>query len=284
MSTMTVQVPTTPPNSRPDVTWRDAATPLSRASRRRWTACYVLLLVLLAASVVAGADLPLVMLIAVPVVFGMLRRGTRRITALDHPELDERDIHARNSAYRIAFPLLVLAVATGLGLLAAFGLTDETRTTRIDANSVLEEAIFGIHPWALTGLALWTMLWAAFLPTGVLAWREPDALELELAEDSGGLSEPVRDAVLGVSLAAGAAVSLLADTDAAALLFVAALALVGALGRRAAGQPAMSRQRKLRVAIGIALIVIVVALAFAFAGTGGEGEGGIVDNPHNGSG
>ena len=49
---------------------------------------------------------------------GMLRRGTRRITALDHPDLDERDVAARNSAYRIAFPLLGLATVAGLVLLA----------------------------------------------------------------------------------------------------------------------------------------------------------------------
>jgi len=40
------------------VTWRDAVTPLSPASRRRWTACYALLLTLLAATVVAQTRSP----------------------------------------------------------------------------------------------------------------------------------------------------------------------------------------------------------------------------------
>jgi len=282
VSTMAAPTPATAPHERPEVTWRDAATPLSRASRRRWTGCYVVLLMLLAAGIVDDAlavsgdgdgdgdgDIPLIMFIAVPVVFGMLRRGTRRITALDHPELDERDIHARTSAYRIAFPLLALVVLAGLGLLAAFGLEESKRSTRIDAQTTLTEAIFVIHPWALIGLGLWIALWAAFLPTGTLAWREPDALELELTADGGGLGEAIRDAVLGVALAAGLAISLLAEMDAAALLFVAALALVGALGRRAAGQPAMSRQRKWRVAIGLTLLMAFVAIAIVSSSGGG---------------
>ena len=117
MSTMAASATNTP-----DVTWRDALTPLSRASRRRWTACYALLLVLLALSVFVDAfavgrgsdeQIPLILLVGVPIVFGMLRRGTRRIAALDHPDLDERDVAARNGAYRIAFPLLVLVVVAG---------------------------------------------------------------------------------------------------------------------------------------------------------------------------
>ena len=92
--------------SAPDVTWRDAVTPLSRASRRRWALAYALLLALAAASVADGSGtfavdddaVPLVLVVALPVVFGMLRRGTRRIAALDHPELDERDVDARNAA------------------------------------------------------------------------------------------------------------------------------------------------------------------------------------------
>ncbi len=46
-------------------------------------------------------------LIVMAVVFGMLRRGTRRLTAVDHPELDERDESARADA------LLALAVRGG---------------------------------------------------------------------------------------------------------------------------------------------------------------------------
>ncbi len=280
MSTMTAQTPATTMDDRPDVTWRDAATPLSRASRRRWTACYVLLLMLLAAAVIDdafaineddGADLPLIMFIAVPVVFGMLRRGTRRITALDHPALDERDIDARNSAYRVAFPLLVLVILASLVLLGAFGLDETQRNTRLGENAVLTESLSVVDPKALIGLGLWIALWAAFLPTGALAWREPDALELESEDGGRGLRESVRDAVLGVTLAAGVMVSLISEGDSPALLFVAALAVAGALGRRALGQPAMSRQRKWRVAIGLMLIAILVVAALLSSSSGGGG-------------
>ncbi len=254
----------------PDVTWRDAVTPLSRASRRRWTACYALLLLLAAASVIddafavgRGSDdqIPLLLLVAVPVVFGMLRRGTRRLTALDHPDLDERDVAARNSAYRIAFPLLALVVVATLALLVV---------TLHDAERVGEAGV-PLDGWlvdgqVMVGLAVWFLLWAVFLPTGVLAWLEPDALESET--DGGRLSEPIRDALLGLALAGGIAIVLLADSDAGLWPFAATLALLGGLGRRAAGQPMMSRQRKLRVAIGIAMILVLVLIALVAALSG----------------
>ena len=110
MSTMAAQSPPTAPHRQPEVTWRDAVTPLSRASRRRWTACYALLLGLLAASVVSdtfavrrtGEELiPLMLIVALAVVFGMLRRGTRRIAALDHPDLDRAT--SRLATARIAW-------------------------------------------------------------------------------------------------------------------------------------------------------------------------------------
>jgi hypothetical protein len=84
----------TPTSNRPAVTWRNAVTPLSRASRRRWTACFALLLALLGAGFVSDTfavertgerGTPIVLFVALPIVFGMLRRGTRRIAALDHP-------------------------------------------------------------------------------------------------------------------------------------------------------------------------------------------------------
>jgi hypothetical protein len=165
--------------------------------------------------------------------------------------------------------LLVLVVLAGLGLLAAFGLDETTRTTRIGGNAKLVETISVINPNALIGLGIWIALWATFLPTGTLAWREPDALELESAETEGGFSEAIRDAVLGVALAAALAISLAAEANAAGLLFVPALALVGALGRRAAGQPAMPRQRRWRVAIGLALIVAFILIAIASSAPGG---------------
>jgi hypothetical protein len=265
-------------SNRPGVTWRDAVTPLSRASRRRWTACFALLLALLGASVVSDTFAvgrsdeqvtPVILFVALPVVFGMLRRGTRRIAALDHPDLDERDVTARDAAYRVAFPLLVLVMlATFLGL--AFVLPDAVRHLRhpgVEATE-LRDGWF-LDAQALIGLGLWLALWSVYLPTGALAWREPDAIEPETA--SGGLPEPVRDAVLGLALTGAIVTSLVADDDTGTLLFVAALALLGGLARRAAGQPMMSRRRRWRVAIGIVLILIVVALAFV---VGGATEGG----------
>ena len=81
---------------------------------------------------------------------------------------------------------------------------------------------------ALIGLALWLVLWAIFLPTGVLAWREPDALEPDPGEPAAGLSEAARDGVLGGALAAGLALGLVQDVDAFALLpLIGALALLG---------------------------------------------------------
>jgi hypothetical protein len=257
-----------------DVTWRDAVTPLSRASRRRWTACYALLLVLLAASAVddtfavgrgSEEQLPLILIAALLVVFGMLRRGTRRIAALDHPDLDERDVEARNAAYRIAFPLLVLVVLAALVLLVVT-LPDVGRTTRAGGTPVTTDGWF-VEGQALLGIGLWIALWAVFLPTGVLAWREPDALEPE--SDGASLSETVRDALLAAALAGGVAISLIANSDAGLWPFLAALALLGALGRRAAGQPVMSRQRKWRVAIGIALVAILVVAGLVAQSGGG---------------
>ncbi len=270
MSTMAA-----PAADTPGVTWRDAITPLSRASRRRWTAGYALLLGLLALSIVddafavgRGSDeqIPLVLVAALAVVFGMLRRGTRQIAALDHADLDERDVEARNSAYRIAFPLLAAVVIGTLALLA-LALPDAVRDTRALDGNVVPTDGWLLTPEALIGLGLWFVLWALFLPTGALAWREPDAVELEAPTEN--LREPLRDGLLGVAIAGGVAISLLANSDAGVWPFVAALALLGGLGRRAAGQPMLSRQRKWRVAIGLGMIAILVVVALVTSSAGG---------------
>lgn len=267
MSTMASPASPSESYERPEVTWRDAVTPLSRASRRRWTACYALLLAALAASVVDDAfavgrngdeAIPLILVAALPVVFGMLRRGTRRIAALDHPDLDERDVAARNSAYRIAFPLLLLVVVAAL-ILLAIAVPEIERTIRVGREESTTTGGLFVQAQALTGVGLWIGLWALFLPTGVLAWREPDALEAET--DDQRLPESLRDAVLGLAVAGGLLTSLIADSDVGLIAFIAALALLGGLSRRAEGQPMVSRQRKWRVAIGIVLILIVVAIA-----------------------
>ncbi|MBA3747507.1 MAG: hypothetical protein H0W96_08470 [Solirubrobacterales bacterium] len=279
MSTMAPARTTTPkPDPAPVITWRDAITPLSQASRRRWTACYALLLALLAVCIVddsIGLDgtlnrVPTILIVAPLILMGMLRRGTRRITALDHPDLDERDIAARNTAYRIAFPLLLLATAVGLALLGG-DLPEITQSTHLpppDEHDVQAQHGLFMQSEDLVALGVWVVLWGIFLPTGVLAWREPDAVEPEDG-DAGGLPDALRDGLLGLALAASVAVSLIAENDGGLWLFVAALPLLGALARRAAGQPAMSRQRKWRVAIGVAMIlalVVYVAIANASGG------------------
>lgn len=276
MSTMTAPPPTSAdPTATTVVTWRDAVTPLSRASRRRWTLCYAALLALMAACVVDDSigleknpdawipnPIPLILIIAPAVVMGMLRRGTRRITALDHPDLDERDVAARNSAYRIAFPLLGLATVAGLVLLA-------THLVPPDEHYVQTTHDWPVQSVELIALGGWIGLWAIFLPTGVLAWREPDALEPE--SEGRGLPESLRDSLLGFALAASVAISLLAEGDDGLWVFVVALALLGALARRAAGQPAMSRRRRWRVAIGIVLIVLIWLAAVINAHSDGRG-------------
>jgi hypothetical protein len=256
-----------PSGEAPLITWRDAITPLSRASRRRWTVTYALLLALLAACFldrdIGGgvAGLPSIAILAPIIVMGMLRRATRRITALDHPELDERDIAARNSAYRVALPLLALVTIAGLILLAK-DLPDITRSTHLPPPD--QHEVQTLHGWflqtrELVALGAWIGLWAIFLPTGVLAWREPDAVEPE--NGLRGLPDALRDALLGLALAGAVAAALVADWDEGLLLFVATLALLGALGRRRSGQPVMTRQRMWRVAVGVALIVLIVVYA-----------------------
>ena len=277
---MSTTTPPTPPTASappiPAVTWRDAVTPLSRASRRRWTVCYALLLALLAACVVddtigvqkQAAGIPTILIVAPLIVMGMLRRGTRRITALDHPDLDERDVAARNSAYRIAFPLLVLATIAGLVVLAN-GLPDIAHSTHLpppDQHYVQTRHGWFLQSDELLGLGVWVGLWAIYLPTGVLAWREPDALAPETG--TRGLPDWLRDGLLGLALAASVAISLIAETDSGFWVFVAALALLGGLARRVAGQLAMSRQRKWRVAIGLLLIGLVVAVGLLTADRG----------------
>lgn len=263
MSTMTGPPPPTAADPPPQLTWRDAATPLSRASRRRWTICFALLLIVPAVSALDGAHSigtdwdPPILFVGLLVVFGMLRRGTRRITALDHPYLDERDIAARNSAYRVAYPLLGLMVVAALVLLA-ISAPESTRTIQHHDWRETVEGWF-VDRQALRGLGLWIAMWAAFLPTGALAWREPDALEPEIA--AAGLSEPLRDALLGLALAGGLAADLVTSSDFGLLAFICALALLGGLARRAVGQPMISRQRKWRVAIGIVMILILVTAA-----------------------
>ena len=216
-------------------TWRDAITPQGRASRRRWTLVYPALLCL-SAWVTAtsfwddGTGVGTLVVVALVIVFGMLRRSTRRLTALDHPELDERDRLARDRALRLAYPLLLAVVVISSAVLALVLPEAAPREVPADfprGGTVLIAGSF-LQIEALIGLALWLVLWAIFLPTGVLAWREPDALEPDPGEPAAGLSEAARDGVLGGALAAGLALGLVQDVDVFALLpLIGALALLG---------------------------------------------------------
>ncbi|MFP5380238.1 MAG: hypothetical protein ACLGHP_10925, partial [Vicinamibacteria bacterium] len=168
---------------------------------------------------------PLLLLLAsLAVVFGMLRRGTRRLAAADHPNLDERDVAARDAAFRVAFPLLVVVVAVGLALLA-LDAPDVPHRTRTGLGSRAGEGGWLVDASALLALALWIGLWAAFLPTGVLAWSEPDALEPDVTR----VPEHVRDALLGATIVGGVAAGLLTGSETGLLALVAMLALLGAL-------------------------------------------------------
>ncbi len=255
------------------ITWRDAVTPASRASRRRWTAVYPLLLtgggVVVAAPQLLGlgddSGLAWGFLIVMAVVFGMLRRGTRRLTAVDHPELDERDESARADAFRAAYPFLLAVLA--LSAVALFVvLPDIDRSTRQGATITSSESGFFLTAEAMIGFLLWGFLWAVFLPTGVLAWREPDALDGETVTRERGVSEPVRDALLACALAVGLGASLLSDTSVWLLLaLLLVLTALGGLARRSAGEPAVSTPTK----GGLGVACLIVGGLFAVLAVGG---------------
>ncbi len=237
--------------------WRDAVTPMSPSSRRRWVMAYPLLLILAAVLNVWRDSLSLgegqlngigtLTLAALVVAFGMLRRGTRRLAAGDHEFLDERDVAARDRAFRIAYPLL-MAVIT-ITTLAIFFLSPE----KVDRGG-------------FENLLIWIVLWWVFLPTGVLAWREPPGLSAE--PDAGAaLTEPVRDTLFALPFLVGLAVALTVPGALWAIVpLVLARATLGELARRASGRPPLERQTIGGIAAGLAatgLLILVVALVVA---------------------
>lgn len=254
------------------LTWRDAITPASRASRQRWTLAYALLLCFAGvywwdATDAGDSGAETLVVVALFVVFGMLRRGTRRLTAIDHPGLDERDVLARDRAFRLAYPLLLLVLLVALAVLL-FELPDITRTTVQGDTRVLTDGSF-LGGMALPGLALWVALWAIFLPTGVLAWREPDALAPDSDPDAlpFGMPEIARDALLGAALAGGLVLGLLQESDLVALLpLVGVLMLLGAVARRAAGQPPVQAATLWQFAAGFVLVIVFVAVLLLTGG------------------
>ena len=255
------------------ITWREAITPLSRASRRRWVVFYVLLL--LASGAVAGwreglglderaGDSLFIAVVVMFLVFGMLRRGTRQLTAIDRPRLDERDRQELHSAFRYAYPLFMAVMVASFAVLA-LTLPDAKRRYRDDGVTQIDVGQF-LGPDALVGIPVWVFLWAVFLPTAVLAWREPDPVPGD--EDAmEGPSELVRDLLLAAALVAAILVEPLDGNGgyAALLLLVGALAAIAGWWRHAFGQQAVSRALH---TLGIFLVVMGAAslIVVAFAG------------------
>ncbi len=257
------------------ISWREAITPLSRASRRRWVVFYVLLLLASGALAGWGEELglegfgpPIVAVIALFLVFGMLRRGTRRLAAIDRPSLDERDRQELSSAFRYAYPLFLAVMVASLAVLA-LTLPDAERQSRGDGFTSIHTGHF-LGDVALVGLLVWGFLWAVFLPTAVLAWREPDPVLGDPVDDQGvldGPSEAARDLALAAALVAAVVIE---ATDGYAyislLLLVAALAALAAWWRHAFGQQAVSSTLQ---AAGIFLAIMGAALLIVAAFGGG---------------
>lgn len=250
------------------LTWRDALTPLSRTSRRRWAVIYGLLLTAGGAISVWPEALGLsddqrqrtggLLAVALLVVFGMLRRGTRRLTALDHPSLDERDLAARDRAFRLAYPLLMAVVLVTFAVMV-IDATEITRILERGPDFESQETTSWVDTTDIVNGLLWIALWWVYLPTGILAWREPGAVGMG-GEVSPGVAEPARDGLLALALGAGLAMGVFASTAPWSLLpIIAALALLGGLARREAGQPPVAAST-LR-ATGIMLILGAAALA-----------------------
>jgi hypothetical protein len=268
--------------------WREELTPRSRASRRRWTVVLAALLVLVGLSATSddlrdvvfrdgtgGRGFLVVVLLLV--VFGLLRRGTRRLGALrDHDaRLDERDLAARHRAFRTAFGLFLLVVALTIYALPA-AVPDAERTiddATVSGSFLDEDALFALIAWLL--------VWAVFLPTAALAWREPDAPALD-AEDGDVrpvLGEARRDLLLlAVFVVGGAASATYPDNNAAPetlvglLPFALLVIAVGVLrGRREGHSWVRSTLGVWRIATGVAMVVaLLVLVGGGFAAGGGD--------------
>ena len=255
-------------------TWRDPLTPLSRASHRRWATAYGLLLTAggavsawpegLGLSEDQRKATSLFLIVALFVVFGMLRRGTRRLTALDHPTLDERDLAARDRAFRLAYPLLMVVVLVTLAAM----IFDSTEIRRlVEATPEVEryKTASYVEDLAIRDVLVWVTLWWIYLPTAILAWREPDAVGMH--EASAGVAEPARDALLALALVLGLVLCVVAPTALWSLVpLVAALVVLGGLARRQAGQPAVVVATWKLGATGI-LLFLVAATVLAFTET-----------------
>lgn len=262
--------------------WRDELTPRSRASRRRWTLVLAALLVALGLTATSDRVHDLVLrdgpggrailfLILLATVFGLLRRGTRRLGALRDRDdrLDERDLAARHRAFRTAFGLFLLVVVVTLYLLPS-ALPDVRRTVdgvRVSSDVLSYDEIYPLMAWFLA--------WALFLPTAALAWREPDA---PAPDEEDGEAHPVlgewrRDLLLVVTFAVGGAASAAYPDNNAGpelvvglLPFALVICAVGVLRRRREGFSWLrSGLGVWRIAAAVALIVVLLAAVGGFA-------------------
>lgn len=207
--------------------WPDLMTPLSRASRRRWSVMTVAVCALLGGAFVASSfDRAVAM--AVPFMvfawligWSMLLRSTRAVAKLNATGLDEREMASRGDAFRTAFVLLLACAVGSIAVLGAFA-------AAADAD---------VSPRGLATAAGWIVMWAGVLPTIVLAWREPDALELD--EDRQLMPELLRDGLVAGSVVVGLAVCVFVDP----MLGLLAYAVPGTLwllSTRVPGEPLLS--------------------------------------------
>ncbi|WP_022927100.1 hypothetical protein [Patulibacter americanus] len=261
--------------------WREELTPRSQASRRRWTVVLAALLLALGAAALddrihdallrdgPGGRFVLYGLLLF-IVFGLLRRGTRRLGRLRSSQLgalDERDTAARDRAFRPAFALFLVVVVVTLWSLDSI----LPHATRSAEGRALEGVVLGSD--AVTTLVAWFVAWAVFLPTAVLAWREPDAPPVDEDEPRPVLCEPARDGLVAAALLAGAAVSAALPDDhgvlelvLAPLPFVVLALAVGVFrGRRHGRSWGRALAEEWPIA---AVLLIVAALTAVMLGAG----------------
>jgi len=209
MSQMTSPAkPVARPGEGPRDSWSRSVSPAGRASRRRWVMAVAFLVIgggVVGAFGLGGGDYglgALALLSPYIVLAGGLQTASRNITIPWRRDLDDRDRQARGSAYVIALPIFAVAMAVSLAVLY-FALPEVRRVGEL-APGIPERQSGGFL--ALEDVyyfAVWCFLWVALLPPAIVAWTEPDPVEPEPGEGlvRRALTEPARDALLGVAVA-----------------------------------------------------------------------------------
>ncbi|WP_210495541.1 hypothetical protein [Patulibacter sp. SYSU D01012] len=269
--------------------WRTELTPRSRASRRRWTIVLAAMLLLLGGTAASDPLHDLVVrdgpgargvlyAIALFVVFGLLRRGTRRLGRLrgdDEAGLDERELSARHRAFRTAFVLFLAVVLITLWALPS------VLPPAVAPGEAGDGSALRVTGDQLRQLAAWFLAWAVFLPTAALAWREPDAPAPDEDDVRPVLSEGARDALLALVLVAGAALSATRPDDSpgaemalGVTPFLLLACVVGALRARREGRR-IGRALLSTWPIATVLLLVVCLLVLGLSGastSGGSGD------------